>query len=96
MVPFVGVHIEGDIDYRYRCRCKYRFIIWVIFIIMVPFWALSIIRHLVFRDPKEDHSFDNHPLISLKRVLGFFYNGFEEALQIWSQTTTGAQKTTHT
>ena len=26
-----------------------------------PFWVLSIIRHLVFRGPKRDHNFDNHP-----------------------------------
>ena len=29
--------------------------------IMVPFGVLSIIRHLVFSDPKRDQSFDNHP-----------------------------------
>ena len=35
--------------------------IWVVVKIMVPFWVLSIIRHLVFRDPKRGHNFDNHP-----------------------------------
>ena len=34
---------------------------WVVVKTMVPFWVLNIIRHLVFRDPKRDHSFDNHP-----------------------------------
>ena len=29
--------------------------------IMVPFWVLSLIRHLIFRDPEVDHNFDNHP-----------------------------------
>ena len=28
---------------------------------MVPFWVLDIIRHLVFRGPKGDHNFENHP-----------------------------------
>ena len=26
-----------------------------------PFWVLSIVRHLVFRGPKRDHNFGNHP-----------------------------------
>ena len=26
-----------------------------------PFLGPIIIRHLIFRDPKGDHSFDNHP-----------------------------------
>ena len=34
--------------------------IWVVVKIMVPFWVLNIIRHEVFRDPREDHNFDNH------------------------------------
>ena len=29
--------------------------------IMVPFWIPSIVRHLIFRVPKRDHNFDNHP-----------------------------------
>ena len=34
---------------------------WVVVKIMVPFRILSIIRHLVFRGPKGDQNFDNHP-----------------------------------
>ena len=30
--------------------------------IMVPFWVPSIIRHLLFRVPKRDPNFDNHPI----------------------------------
>ena len=29
--------------------------------IMVPFWILNIIRHLIFTGRKGDHNFDNHP-----------------------------------
>ena len=29
--------------------------------IMVPFWVPIIVRHLIFRVPKRDHNFDNHP-----------------------------------
>ena len=36
-------------------------LIWVAVNIMVLFWILSIVRHTVFRDPKRDHNFDNHP-----------------------------------
>ena len=36
--------------------------IWVVVNIMGPFWIPIIIRHLVFRVPKRDHNFDNHPL----------------------------------
>ena len=35
--------------------------IWVVVKIMVPFWIPTIIRHLIFRAPKRDHNFDNHP-----------------------------------
>ena len=28
---------------------------------MVLFWIPIIMRHLIFRVPKRDHSFDNHP-----------------------------------
>ena len=31
--------------------------------ILVPFWIPIIIRHLIFRVPKRDHNFDNHPQI---------------------------------
>ena len=30
---------------------------------MVPFWVLNIIRHLIFKVPKRDPNFDNHPYI---------------------------------
>ena len=41
---------------RFGCIC-------VIVKIMVPFWVLKTIRHLVFRGPKRDHHFDNHPYV---------------------------------
>ena len=28
---------------------------------MVPFWLPIIVPHLIFRVPKTDHKFDNHP-----------------------------------
>ena len=31
--------------------------------IMVPFWVLNVIWHLVFRDPEGDHDFDKHPCV---------------------------------
>ena len=34
---------------------------WVVVKMMVPFGVLSVIRHLVCRDPEGDHNFDNHP-----------------------------------
>ena len=37
-------------------------VIGVVVEIMVPFWVLSKIRHLVFRGPKGNHHFDNHPI----------------------------------
>ena len=35
--------------------------IWVVVKIMVPFWVLIIILHLIFRVPKRGHNFDNYP-----------------------------------
>ena len=34
---------------------------WVVVKIRVPFWVPIIIRHLLFKVPKMDHNFDNHP-----------------------------------
>ena len=46
---------------------------WVVVQIMVPFWVLRIIRHLVFRGPpKRDHSFENHPCVYL-HIYIFMY-----------------------
>ena len=36
-------------------------LMWVVVKIMVPFWVPNIVRHLIFRVPKRDHNFDNHP-----------------------------------
>ena len=36
---------------------------WVVVKIMVPFWVLNIIQHLILRDPAGDHNFDNHPCL---------------------------------
>ena len=30
---------------------------------MVPFWVPSIVRPQIFRVPKRDHNFDNHPYV---------------------------------
>ena len=35
--------------------------VWVVVKIRVPFWIPNIIRHLIFRVPKRDPNFDNHP-----------------------------------
>ena len=43
--------------------------IWVVVKIMVPFWLLLVIRHLVFRGPKKgDRSFDNHPYLYRSKI----------------------------
>ena len=34
---------------------------WVLVKIMVPFGIPIIMRHVIFRVPKRDHNFDNHP-----------------------------------
>ena len=34
--------------------------------IRVLFWVLNIVRHLVFRVPKRDPDFDNHPYEGVK------------------------------
>ena len=34
---------------------------WGVVKIVVPFWVLKILRHLVFRGPKRGPYFDNHP-----------------------------------
>ena len=76
MVPFWESVLKG---YRDRCRYRYKLIIWVVVKIMVPFWVLSIIRHLVFRIPKREHNFENHPYRVLNRnplVLGMANQGF--------------------
>ena len=57
--------------YMYVCMVFGPNSIWVVVKIMVPCWVLSIIRHLVFRGPKKDHYFDNHPKGSLNGPLGF-------------------------
>ena len=58
--PFLGVPVKGDIDIDVDIDI-YRFIKWVVVRIMVPFWVLSITRHLLLGDPKGDHNFENHP-----------------------------------
>ena len=32
---------------------------------MVPFWIPTIIPHRIFRVPKKDHNFDNHPYVPI-------------------------------
>ena len=50
---------EGAIMLRSACG----WCMWVVIKILVPFWVLRIVRHLVFRGPnmKGDHNFDIHP-----------------------------------
>ena len=40
---------------------------------MVPFRVLSIRRHLVFRGPKRDGNFDNHPYLKSRVLPGDSY-----------------------
>ena len=47
---------------NHRREFKLRWcLIWVVVTIMVPFGVPIIIRHLIFRVPKSDHDFYNHP-----------------------------------
>ena len=39
----------------------YRASIWVVVKIMVLFWVLITVRHLIFRVPKRGHNLDNYP-----------------------------------
>ena len=63
--PFKG-SFKGLGFYRvygsmYHCSiCMYVYI-WVVVKIMVPFWVLIIIRHLLFGVPQRGPNFDNHP-----------------------------------
>ena len=54
---------------------------WVVKI-MVPFWVLSIIRHLVFRDPKGHHSFDNHPC-NKTQPFGILAEVVQDIMYFW-------------
>ena len=36
---------------------------------IVPFWVLSIMRHLVLGDPRGDHNFDNDPIFKALVVV---------------------------
>ena len=49
--------IEADMKYMGGCQ-KYG-----------PFLVPGIIRHLVFRGPKRDHNFDNHPYMGTYYVV---------------------------
>ena len=51
---------ETDLFFR---DPQYDLFIWVVVKIMVPFWVLIIIQHLIFRVPKGDHYIDNHPYV---------------------------------
>ena len=43
--------------------------IWLVVKIKVPFWVPIIIRHLLFRVPKKDPNFDNHPYVVIKTTV---------------------------
>ena len=57
--------------------------IWVAVKIMVPFWVLAIIRHLVFGDPKGDHNFDNHAY-TLYTLHYIIYHRSHQGLSVYS------------
>ena len=49
-----------------HCRILNERLTWVVVKIIVPFWIPIKVRHLIFRVPKRDHTFDNYthdPLI---------------------------------
>ena len=58
--------------------------IWVVVKIMVSFWVPIIIRHLLFRVPKRDLNFDNHPSGSL---LGFRPQWVCLCVLVWGRAT---------
>ena len=49
-------------------RAELKGFTWVVVKTMVPFWVPSIIRHLLFRVPKRDLNFDNHPHVETARA----------------------------
>ena len=51
--------------------------IWVFVQVMVFFWVRNIIRHLVFREHKRDHNFDNHPF-GLRTLLFMISHGLSQ------------------
>ena len=63
-------HPEVSAKYHAPPYRKQGFTIWVIVKIVVPFWVLNIIRHLMSRVPKRDHNSDNYPQAECK--LGSF------------------------
>ena len=46
---------------------------WAVVKIMDPFWIPIIIRHLIFRVPKKDHNFENHPYNYIRDYIGDHY-----------------------
>ena len=50
--PSLGVHIKGDVDIEVDIDTVIQIHNMGVLQIMVPFWALGILRHLVFRGPK--------------------------------------------
>ena len=47
---------------------------------MAPFRVPIIIRHLIFRYPKRDHNFDNHPYTESKNEAQWQSSGVPEML----------------
>ena len=67
-VSFDGIYNGKEAEVGHGGVCPYTYIymyIWVVVNFGVPFWVLIIIRHLIFRVPKRDHNFDNHPYSSI-------------------------------
>ena len=60
--------------------------IWGVVKILVPFWV-RIIWHLVFRGPKGDHNFDNHPYGTIPLGLADVSGGTYKQLDHGSRMT---------
>ena len=56
--------------------------IWVFVKIMVPFWVPNIVRHLLFRVPKRDPSFENHPYNYICIATGLRMSGKAESSRV--------------
>ena len=64
--------LSMDIEYLMVAptRVPFRICMWVVVQIMVPFWVLSIIRHLLFRGPKRGPYVSQPPMCcSLTRCI---------------------------
>ena len=56
---FLSMHMRQRLPPTFLSRAALG--MWVVVKIMVLFWILNTIRHLIFRDPRGDHNLGNHP-----------------------------------